>query len=273
MHLRAILLLLIVFTSGAQAESRFALLIGTQVYNEKVGPLKNPHNDIALVGAALEKVGFKVTRIKDAGYRAIDTALKRHIQQVRRAGKDTMSFVVRMLIHAIAIAIGCGANHAWVYGLAYCTFNDTSVSVVRRVALWMICSARRCHRLHERGSLLGVLSLDRLSICALRWTLCARYFCHRRAHLWRDGRRTRLLLQTIGHSNTIYTHSGMVRSHPDRTSLVSSWMHGLVALRDVARCAPRPTSNLCRRPNPAIGCSTRIADMARLRLDHATCRA
>lgn len=93
MHLLAILLLLFVFASGAQAESRFALLIGNQAYNEKVGPLRNPHNDIDLVGAALEKLSFNVTRIKDTGYRAIDGALKRHIQQVRRAGKDTISFV------------------------------------------------------------------------------------------------------------------------------------------------------------------------------------
>jgi hypothetical protein len=52
MYLLAILLFLFVFASGAQAESRFALLIGNQAYNEKVGPLKNPHNDIALVGTA-----------------------------------------------------------------------------------------------------------------------------------------------------------------------------------------------------------------------------
>jgi hypothetical protein len=78
---------------GVHAEGRLALLIGNQTYSEKVGPLKNPHNDVALVGAALERIGFKVTSIKDAGYRAIDTALKRHIQQVRRAGKDTISFV------------------------------------------------------------------------------------------------------------------------------------------------------------------------------------
>jgi hypothetical protein len=84
---------LLLLPLGAHAEERLALLIGNQSYAEKVGPLKNPHNDIALVGAALEKVGFKVTRIKDAGYKAIDTALKRHIQQVRRAGKDSISFV------------------------------------------------------------------------------------------------------------------------------------------------------------------------------------
>ena len=89
----ASLLIVLVLSSGSLAESRIALLIGNQAYNEKVGTLKNPHNDIALVGTALEKLGFNVTRIKDAGYKSIDTALKRHIQQVRRAGKDTISFV------------------------------------------------------------------------------------------------------------------------------------------------------------------------------------
>ena len=68
MHLLAILLLLFVFVSGAHAESRIALLIGNQAYSGKVGPLKNPHNDIDLVGTALEKLevmeacGIKVTR-------------------------------------------------------------------------------------------------------------------------------------------------------------------------------------------------------------------
>jgi hypothetical protein len=74
-------LLVLLLPLGAHAEERFALLIGNQSYSEKIGPLKNRHNDIALVGAALEKVGFKVTRIEDAGYMAIDTALKRHIQR------------------------------------------------------------------------------------------------------------------------------------------------------------------------------------------------
>src|SRR5262249_9355584 len=88
-----VLFLLLLLPLGAHADGRLALLIGNQSYSDKIGPLKNPHNDIALVGAALEKLGFKVTSVKDASYKAIDTALKRHIQQVRRAGKDTISFV------------------------------------------------------------------------------------------------------------------------------------------------------------------------------------
>jgi len=52
---------------SVHAEGRVALLIGNQGYSSKIGPLKNPQNDIALIGAALEKVGFTVTLVKDAG--------------------------------------------------------------------------------------------------------------------------------------------------------------------------------------------------------------
>jgi len=47
---------------------------------------RNPHNDIALIGGALEKLGFKTSLVQDADYRAIDVAVKRHIQSVRREG-------------------------------------------------------------------------------------------------------------------------------------------------------------------------------------------
>jgi len=39
--------------SAALAEKRIALLIGNQDYDASVGKLKNPHNDIAVVGEAL----------------------------------------------------------------------------------------------------------------------------------------------------------------------------------------------------------------------------
>jgi uncharacterized caspase-like protein len=80
-------------SSCALAEARIALLIGNQGYNAKVGPLKNPHNDIALIGAALKSLGFKVTEIKDADYRTVDAAIKRHVATVRREGKGAISFV------------------------------------------------------------------------------------------------------------------------------------------------------------------------------------
>jgi hypothetical protein len=95
MMLRVVLVavLFLLVPSVAQAQARIALLIGNQGYNAKVGPLKNPHNDIALIGAALEKLGFKITLVKDADYRSIDAAIKRHVQNVRREGQGAISFV------------------------------------------------------------------------------------------------------------------------------------------------------------------------------------
>jgi hypothetical protein len=63
--------------AGAQEPARLALLIGNKGYTPKVGPLKNPHNDVDLIGAALTRLGFKVTVLKDASYKQMDTALKR----------------------------------------------------------------------------------------------------------------------------------------------------------------------------------------------------
>src|SRR2546423_545773 len=45
---------------GRSGEARFALLIGNQSYDPSVGLLKNPHNDIAVVGEALAKQGFEL---------------------------------------------------------------------------------------------------------------------------------------------------------------------------------------------------------------------
>ena len=87
-----VLISLLLTTVAVHAEARIALLIGNQAYNTKVGPLKNPHADIALVGDALRSLGFQVTEVKDAGYRAVDTAIKRHSAVVRRAGPGTISF-------------------------------------------------------------------------------------------------------------------------------------------------------------------------------------
>ncbi len=78
--------------AAAQAEPRLALLIGNQDYAAKVGPLKNPLRDIELVGAALEKLGFTVTKLANASKAQMDEAIRRHADQVRRAGPGAVSF-------------------------------------------------------------------------------------------------------------------------------------------------------------------------------------
>jgi TPR repeat protein/peptidoglycan hydrolase-like protein with peptidoglycan-binding domain len=85
----------ILFAQSALAApdaKRLALLIGNKGYTAKVGRLKNPHTDVELVAAALEKLGFTVTTIKDADYRKMDTAIKRYIVDVRRGGPDAIGF-------------------------------------------------------------------------------------------------------------------------------------------------------------------------------------
>jgi len=82
-----------IIETPALAETRLALLIGNQGYLEKVGPLKNPHNDIALVGKALQSLQFKVTYVRDADFAAMSKAIKRHAGQVRAAGKSAIDFV------------------------------------------------------------------------------------------------------------------------------------------------------------------------------------
>jgi formylglycine-generating enzyme required for sulfatase activity len=80
---------------AAAGEPRFALLIGNQAYKDAVGPLKNPKNDIALVKAALLKVGFAepdITVISDADRVAMLEAFEAFAARVARAGPDAVSF-------------------------------------------------------------------------------------------------------------------------------------------------------------------------------------
>jgi hypothetical protein len=74
------------------AVERLALLIGNQNYSEKVGALKNPLKDIALVGESLRAVGFKVTTLRDADYKRMQVAIKKHVADVNAAGPGTISF-------------------------------------------------------------------------------------------------------------------------------------------------------------------------------------
>ena len=91
LRLAIVLCLSLLLPLPAQAEARIALLIGNEAYNAKVGPLQNPINDITLIGAALEKLNFKVTLVKNADYRSTNANIKRHIAAVRREGQGVIS--------------------------------------------------------------------------------------------------------------------------------------------------------------------------------------
>src|SRR5215510_7884838 len=90
----AIVFLLLSTTLHAQAEKRFALLIGNRAYDPSVGVLKNTHNDIALVGNALSKQGFEVLPpIKDARRSTILGGVRELVRKLNTAGAGAVGFL------------------------------------------------------------------------------------------------------------------------------------------------------------------------------------
>jgi Caspase domain len=87
-------IVLILAPSLAWADGRFALLIGNQAYTDKVGPLKNPHKDIAIVGKAPETDGFTVTALRDAGRRQVLSAVKSFAAQLAKGGANAVGFLL-----------------------------------------------------------------------------------------------------------------------------------------------------------------------------------
>ena len=82
-------------TAHAQPEpARIALLIGNQGYTDAVGPLKNPHNDMAVVGRALGEVGFKLQEpVKDGTRDDMLFAVHELAAGLRKAGRGAIGFL------------------------------------------------------------------------------------------------------------------------------------------------------------------------------------
>src|SRR5262247_470928 len=90
----AIALFLLPTAAFAQTEKRIALLIGNQGYAETVGPLQNPHKDIALVGRALTEVGFNVLDpLKDATRDDMLFGIYELAGRLRQAGPGAVGFL------------------------------------------------------------------------------------------------------------------------------------------------------------------------------------
>jgi hypothetical protein len=83
-----VLIAMMLAPSFARADGRFALLIGNQGYTDKVGPLKNPHKDIAIVEKAPETDGFTVTALRDAGRRQVLSAVNSFAAQLAKGGAN-----------------------------------------------------------------------------------------------------------------------------------------------------------------------------------------
>jgi Caspase domain len=73
---------------------RVALLIGNQAYDTSVGPLKNPHNDVAIVGASLLAQGFEVLpSIRDGGRSAIFQGVRELVRRLNAAAAGSIGFL------------------------------------------------------------------------------------------------------------------------------------------------------------------------------------
>jgi formylglycine-generating enzyme required for sulfatase activity len=96
--------LLFAASPPAHAEKRIALLIGNQGYADAVGPLKNPHNDIAVVGRALEEVGFTLLKpLKDGSRDDILFQVHDLAARLRKAGPGAIGFLY-YTGHGVAVA-------------------------------------------------------------------------------------------------------------------------------------------------------------------------
>ncbi|OOG89417.1 hypothetical protein B0E41_00450 [Hydrogenophaga sp. A37] len=85
---------LLSLTAGrAEAEARLALLIANESYDPKLGVLKQPKTDVALIETSLRKLGFQIEKIGDAGFVDIHRAISRHTARVRGAGDNALSFI------------------------------------------------------------------------------------------------------------------------------------------------------------------------------------
>lgn len=85
---------LLLLTAGrAEAQARLALLIANESYDPKLGVLKRPKTDVALIEASLRKLGFQVEKISDAGFVDIHRAITRHTSRVRASGDNALSFI------------------------------------------------------------------------------------------------------------------------------------------------------------------------------------
>ncbi|MEL7130318.1 MAG: caspase family protein, partial [Pseudomonadota bacterium] len=72
------------------AQARVALIIGNSDYRTPGWQLANPANDAALMGEALEEIGFEVHTLLDADETAMETAFRDHGERLAAAGPGTV---------------------------------------------------------------------------------------------------------------------------------------------------------------------------------------
>lgn len=89
--MRILLAILIAICCAAPAiteERRLALIIANEDYPTEIGRLTNTHEDAAIVEAALQRVGFHVTKMLDADADAMEEALTNFELAINREAAD-----------------------------------------------------------------------------------------------------------------------------------------------------------------------------------------
>jgi uncharacterized caspase-like protein len=86
----ALAILLLMLATTAVAERRTALVMGNAAYEQ--GPLQNPGNDAHDMAAALRRLGFEVTLVRDADLRTMREAIEAFSQQLRQGGVGLFYF-------------------------------------------------------------------------------------------------------------------------------------------------------------------------------------
>ena len=99
MNHRILCLLLLMLTAGAAyaqdrglmaREQRVALVVGNSAYAN--APLRNPGNDADDMAVALQNLGFRVIKLKDASNRQMVEAINRFGQELRKGGVGLFFF-------------------------------------------------------------------------------------------------------------------------------------------------------------------------------------
>jgi uncharacterized caspase-like protein len=90
--------LLLTTTAGGVCTKRvlikIALLIGNQAYDTTVGVLKNPHNDISIIGTSLASRGFELLpQIRDGSREVIIDGVRSLVRRLNSAGAGSIAFV------------------------------------------------------------------------------------------------------------------------------------------------------------------------------------
>jgi carboxyl-terminal processing protease len=73
---------------NAQAEPRFALVVGNSNYGPEIGKLPNPVNDAGVMAQALTQTGFQVTKVTDVDQKKLKRAIIEFGDKLTAAGQN-----------------------------------------------------------------------------------------------------------------------------------------------------------------------------------------